>query len=466
MNDLWALSAVELSALFKNKDVSAVEITQSALARLDDINPALNAVVQHMPEEALQAAKALDERLAKGEDVGPLAAVPVTTKVNVDQEGFATTNGLQLQKDLIAKQDNPVVNNLRNADAILIGRTNTPAFSLRWFTRNSQHGSTYNPHNRDLTPGGSSGGAASATAAGIGTIGHGTDIAGSVRYPAYACGIHGLRPSLGRVPATNLSAPDRHIGGQLMAVSGPLARTIADVKLGYEAMASGSDIDPWWTPVPFTLPKQKKTVALCTNPNGMKVENIVKTTLQDAAKKLSNAGWTIEEVDCPDLHEPARLQAVLWLAEFRRGAAAAVEQENDPDAQFVYSQMIRRCPAPDLNDVLDCLQMRVSYMRTWQKFFAKHSVLLCPISAEAPFPNNLDVQSPESFDRVFDAQLLQIAPPFMGLPGMNVATGIGANNTPMGVQLIGGKYREDTLLSAAADIEAQGPSFPPVTPVV
>jgi len=137
---------------------------------------------------------------ARGEALGPLAGVPVTVKVNVDQAGFATTNGLKIQRNLIAAEDNPVVANLKKAGAVIIGRPNTQAFSLRWFTRNGLHGHTKNPHDPTLTPGGSSGGAAAAVAAGIGAIAHGTDIGGSIRYPAYACGVHGLRPTLGRVP--------------------------------------------------------------------------------------------------------------------------------------------------------------------------------------------------------------------------------------------------------------------------
>ncbi|PJE33776.1 amidase, partial [Pseudooceanicola lipolyticus] len=208
MQNIWRLSASEIAAQVRDGAVSAVEVTQAHLDRLAAVNPTLNAVVQEFPDEALAAARAVDETRSRGDDPGPLAGVPVTIKVNVDQAGHATTNGLRIQKDLIAQQDSPVVANLRRAGAVVVGRTNTPAFSLRWFTRNQLHGQTLNPRNPALTPGGSSGGAGAAVAAGICAIGHGTDIAGSIRYPAYACGIHGLRPTLGRVAAWNASAPD------------------------------------------------------------------------------------------------------------------------------------------------------------------------------------------------------------------------------------------------------------------
>ncbi len=454
MTDLWRQSAVDLARIVKSGEASAREVTESALARLAEANPAMNAVVQEMPDEALATADAVDAELARGNDVGPLVGVPVTIKVNVDQKGYATTNGLRIQKGLIAADDNPVVANMRKSGAVIIGRTNTPAFSLHWFTRNSLHGHTLNPHNPTITPGGSSGGAAAATAAGIGTIGHGTDIAGSVRYPAYACGIHGLRPTLGRIPAVNFSAPDRLIGGQIMAVSGPLARTIADVRLGLEVMAEGDPREAWWAPVPLELPEQPRKVALCVAPDGLEVRPEVEAALRQAARQLADAGWQVDEIASPSFREPARLQAMLWLAEFRRTAAKAIDEEDDPDARFIYAQMARHCPETDLNGFHDALQRRATLLREWQMFFEDHPVLLCPVSAEPPFPDLLDLESPDAFDRVFEALRPQIGTPFLGLPGLTVATGVLAGNVPMGVQLITGRYREDTALAAGAAIEA------------
>jgi len=464
MSDLWKKPATEIAQLIRIGAVSAVDVTRDALDRLEAVNPAINAVVQFMPEDAMAAAQATDEAVARGDRLPPLVGVPITVKVNVDQKGFATTNGLRLQKDLVAEEDNPVVANLRSAGAIIIGRTNTPAFSIRWFCRNSLHGHTKNPLNPNITPGGSSGGAASATAAGIGCIGHGTDIGGSIRYPAYACGLHGLRPTLGRVPAINFSAPDRHIGGQLMAESGLVARTIGDVRLGLEAMAAQDLRDPWWVPVPLTLSEQPRRAALTIAPEGMKVDAAVEAALRDAAGRLTDAGWQVEETDCPPFREPAMLQAMLWLAEFRRGAAQAVEQEADPDSMFVYEQMVRLCPEPDMNGILDALQRRATLVREWQMFLDRYPVLLCPVSGELPFPDLLDVESPAAFDRAMEAQLTQVGLPLMGLPGLTVSTGLTEGNIPVGVQLIGGRYREDTMLAAGEAIEAGGVPALPVDP--
>src|SRR6201994_2184567 len=246
MEDLWRLSTTDVAAAIKSKKVSARQVAEAALARLDAVNPKISALVDHRPEDVLAQATAVDAAIARNKAIGPLAGVPVTVKVNIDQAGYANTNGLNLQRDNIARENSPVIGNLRKAGAVIRGRTNCPAFSYRWFTNNLVHGHTKNPRDPSITPGGSSGGASSAVAAGIGHIAHGTDIAGSIRYPAYACGVHGLRPTVGRIPAFNASVPERTIAAQSSAVSGPLARTIGDLRLALAGM-SGRDVrDTRW----------------------------------------------------------------------------------------------------------------------------------------------------------------------------------------------------------------------------
>ncbi|MBY0336964.1 MAG: amidase family protein [Acetobacteraceae bacterium] len=462
MTELWRWSAVETAQAVAARKVSAREVAASVLARLDAVNPRINAVVQHRPEETLAEAEALDARIARGEDVGPLAGVPVTIKVNADQKGFATTNGLRLQKDLVAEQDSPVVANLRRAGAVVVGRTNTPAFSLRWFCHNSLHGHTKNPRDPAITPGGSSGGAAAACVAGIGSIAHGTDIGGSIRYPAYACGIHGLRPTLGRVAAYNATAPERAAGGQLMAVSGPLARSIADIRLAFGAMTAPDARDPWWTPAPLEGPPAPKRAALCIRPEGMPVQPEVEAALRDAARRLQDAGWQVEEVpEIPPLREPAQLQALLWLAEMR--GSDAIAREGDPSAIAVFGHMEKLCPVPDLAGYQRALTVRATFLRRWNLFFEGFPVILMPVCGELPFPDQLDQQGFETFQRIMEAQLPQIGLPLMGLPGLAVTTGL-VGTVPVGVQLVAGRYREDLLLAAGEAIEAAGVPAAPVDP--
>ena len=465
MSDLWKLTAADTAALVRSREVSAVEVTRDVLDRLVEVNPAINAVIAEMPGEALAAAEHVDHTLDSGGDPGPLAGVPVTIKVLADQVGHATTNGLRIQQDLVATADSPVVSNLCKAGAVIVGRTNTPAFSLRWFTRNSLHGHTLNPRNTAITPGGSSGGAAAAVAAGIGAIAHGTDIAGSIRYPAYACGVHGLRPTFGRVPAMNSTGPERNIGGQMMAVSGPIARTVADLRVGLAAMSAEDLRDPWWTPAPLDMPLGEKRAAMCISAEGLAVAAEVEAAVRDAAARLRDDGWTVEEVDIPPLREAARLHARLWLAEYRQGNTTAVAREDDPDASFVFAQMEARCPPPDLDEMMETLRIKTTLTREWRMFLNEYPILLCPVSAELPFPDLLDVESPEAFERVMEAQLLQIALPFMGLPGLTVSTGM-VGSRPVGVQLVADQYREDRLLRAGAVIESAGVPPSPIDPIL
>ncbi len=464
MTDFWRWDASQTAEAVHAKQVSAREVTLSALARLDAVNPKLNAVIQFMPEQALAAADAVDAQIARGEDPGLLAGVPVTVKVNVDQAGFVTTNGLKIQAEALAREDNPVVANLKKAGAIIIGRTNTPAFSLRWFTSNDIHGATFNPRDKGLTPGGSSGGAASATAAGIGAIGHGTDIGGSVRYPAYACGIHGLRPTIGRIPAWNPGLPERDIGPQLMAVSGPLARSIRDLRLGLAAMSAPDPRDPWWVPAPLEGPPAPRRAALCVAPDGMKVAPVIAEAVRDAGERLRRAGWEVEEVEgLPPLREPARLQAQLWLSTLPRGGMAAAERENEPCSLNVYRHMQALTPPPNLAEYQDALTNRLGYLRAWNLFFERYPVVLMPVSGELPFADQADQGGAEAFSAIIEAQLPQVGLPLLSLPGLSVATGL-SGTAPLGVQLVAGRYREDLLLSAGEAIAAAGAPPAPIDP--
>lgn len=447
MSDLWKLTASELAPLIAERQISVKEAVTSVLERIEAVNPSLNSIVQRMDEQALAAAEAADIDLARGEAPGALTGTTVTIKVNVDQSGFATTNGLRRQAGLVAELDSPVVANLRKAGAIIVGRTNTPAFSLRWFTRNSLHGATTNPRDPALTPGGSSGGAGAAVASGMGAIGHGTDIAGSIRYPAYACGVHGLRPSLGRVASFNPTAGDRLIGGQLMAVSGPLARSIPDLRRALTAMAACDMRDPWWQPIPLRGAAVSRRVAYVEAPDGMPVAQPVRDALRAAAAKLSDAGYQVAEVAPPPLREARDLQLRLWMAEFRQDGTAALRAENDPDANFVYAQMSRYCPEIDLPEMMATLKARARLTRLWRGFLAEYPLVLCPVSGELPFANHMDVASPTAFDAVLEAQLTMIAIPFMGLPGLTVTTGL-LESKPVGVQLVADQFREDLLLDA------------------
>ncbi len=466
MEELWRLSAEQLAGLIRTRKVSAKEAAVAALGRLDAVNPAINAVVDHRPDDVLAQAAEVDAAIARGDNVGPLAGVPVTIKVNIDQAGFATTNGLKMQAALIARDNSPVVDNLRKAGAVILGRTNCPAFSYRWFTTNLVHGNTKNPRDPSITPGGSSGGAGAAVAAGIGHIAHGTDIAGSIRYPAYVNGVHGLRTTTGRIPAFNASSPERTIGPQISAVSGPLARTIGDLRISLAAMSTPDARDPWWVPAPLEGPVMSKRAALCVNPDGLDPVPEVRSAVVDAGKRLERAGWTVEEVtSLPPLKEAAELQTKLWIGDNYEAQLAAAEREGDPGALACLRGNKPKVFPFDALTLSKVLTRRATLVREWSLFLEKYAVLVMPVSGELPFPDQLDTKDDASFARVWHAQLPQIAIPFMGLPGLTVSTGL-VGRVPVGVQVVAGRYREDLCLLAGEAIEAGGTPSSVVDPVM
>jgi amidase len=464
MEDLWRLSATDVAAAIKSKKVSARQVAEAALARLDAVNPAINAVVDHRPEDVLAQAAEVDAAIARNDTLGPLAGVPVTVKVNIDQAGYANTNGLNLQRENIARENSPVIDNLRKSGAVILGRTNCPAFSYRWFTTNLVHGDTKNPRDPSITPGGSSGGAGSAVAAGIGHIAHGTDIAGSIRFPAYACGVHGLRPTTGRIAARNASVAEWRFAPQSSAVSGPLARTIGDLRIGLAAM-SGPDVrDTWWVPAPLEGPPKPKRVAMNVAPDGLETVPEVKAAVRDAAKRLEKAGWTVEEVELPPLREAADWQTKLWLGDNYETQLELAEREGDPGALACLRGNRSKVFPFEVTEFSKALVRRATLSREWLQFLERYPVVLMPACGELPFPDHLDRKDDASFARVWAAQLPQIAIPFMQLPALTVTTGL-VGRIPVGVQLVAGRFREDMCLLAGEAIEAGGTPSSPVDPV-
>ncbi len=249
MTEIIRWSAVETAAAIRAGTVSVAEITQAHLDRVTVCEPGLRAVVDVLGESAMDQARAMDA--ARPEELPPLWGLPVTMKINVDVAGYPNSNGIPAFNKDPAKEDSPVTANFRKAGAVIIGRTSAPEFSLRFFTSNPIYGRTLNPWDTGLTSGGSSGGASAAVAAGMGVIGHGNDLGGSLRYPAYTCGLATLRPSLGRVPAFNPSAPaERPATLQMMSVQGAIARSIADIRLAMPSLSARDARDPLWNAAP------------------------------------------------------------------------------------------------------------------------------------------------------------------------------------------------------------------------
>jgi amidase len=454
--ELWRWSASDLAKAIGDRTISSREAVQSSLARVAAVNPALNAIVQVLEEEALAAADEADAAVKSGDALGLLHGVPVTTKVNVDQRGCATTNGVVAFREIIATEDSPPVANLRKAGAVIIGRTNTPAFSHRWFTDNDLHGTTRNPWNDKLTPGGSSGGAASAVAAGMGAIAHGNDFGGSVRYPAYACGVAGLRPTPGRIPAFNPSATaERPISAQLISVQGPLAHSIADVRVGLAAMAAGDIRDANWVPAPLHGPSPGKQirVAIVPNPFGETVQE-VSDAVRTAGRWLADSGYIVEETTPPRLMDASDLWHGIVINEERRSFAPTVQKFGDDRSRYNIDAHLAYAPHYDGNEVLGLFEKRLGLMREWQLFMARHPVIVMPVSDQLPFQQGQDQEDADTVRRLIDAQRPLLAIAVLGFPSVAVPTGI-VRGIPVGVQVVSGKFREDICLDAAEAIEAR-----------
>jgi amidase len=469
-DELWRWSATQLADGISTGQVSAREVVQSCLERIDAVNPGLNALIEVRPEEALEAAAEADRTTASGVELGPLHGVPVAIKVNSDQVGYATTNGVVAFKDNMATTDSPHVANLRQSGAILLGRSNTPAFSYRWFADNDLHGRTLSPWDAARTPGGSSGGASSAVAAGMVPIAHGNDIGGSVRYPAYACGLVGLRPTVGRVAGTyGPQDLDPALSVQSMLVQGPLARSVADTRLALRGMTGADPRDPFHVPGAPGVPAadRPRRVALVRDHGVATPTAAVNDALDQAARWLSDAGYLVEEVELPVLTEAYRLWYLLCMEEFRQ-IMPLVEEVGDNGMKQAAANYYAVSSEwwgdqPSLTDYMNGYARRGSLIRTLGEFMERYSTVLLPVSAEQAFEQDADIASVEGMRRVMAAQASMMAIPVLGFPALSVPTGV-TDGLPAGVQLLGRRFDEDGILDAAQVIEARAGTFTPIDP--
>jgi amidase len=452
---LWRWSAVDLAAAIRRREISCVEAVRAAAERMHAANPRVNAVTVDLSEDALEAAKRADAAVASGVALGALHGVPVTIKENVDQAGQATTNGLVAYKDLVATSDAPVVANLRKAGAIIIGRTNTPEFSYRWFTDNPLRGLTKNPWSEAHTPGGSSGGAAAAVALGIGAIAHGNDLGGSLRYPAYACGVATIRPSLGRVPAFNATAPkERPPTVQLMSVQGPIAREVRDVRLALGAMAARDARDPWWVPAPLEGERVRHPirVALTKAPAGVACDPAVALAIEHAGNILADAGYAVAAIDPPQVAELAELWRRVIFTDSSVLMGDDIRDNGSADMRAVFDSYVAASRPYDLAGYVSALAARTRLLRAWSLFMEDVPLVLAPVSQVPPFAQLEDLKGPERVRRMLDEQSMLYAVNLLGLPAAAVPTGL-SGDLPIGVQIIGPRFREDLCLDAAQVIE-------------
>jgi amidase len=469
MSEIWQLSATELAQRIARRELSSAEVVDAHLARIDAVNPALNAVVRVLADEARAAAVVADRRLAAGETVGPLHGVPFTVKENIDMAGLPTTWGVPALAKAVVPADAPVVERMRAAGAIPIARTNLPDMALRVHTDSSLHGLTRNPWHPGRTAGGSSGGEAAALATGMSPIGLGNDIGGSLRNPANACGIASIRPSAGRVPdAGFVPAEDRLLAVQLMNVQGPMARRVADVRLGLKVLMGAHPRDPWSIDAPFEGPILARPirVAVLPEPPGGGTDPKVAAAVRRAAQALVDAGYVVEET-CPPRYDDAigcwrRLimgdfGSVLALLSPMMGADAMAFLNN-------FNQGI-----PPLADAAAWSQLmaeRDGIARAWSTFMADRPLLLSPTWTQLPFEHGFDSATPAGSAATKELMRPVVPANLLGLPSACVPAGRDEETgLPIGVLITGRRQREDLCLEAAEAIEARLGVATPIDPV-
>lgn len=453
---IWQWSAVETAAAIRSGVVSCLEVTEAHVARMRAVNPRLNAVVVDLSGEALKAAKAADRARARGDELGLLHGVPITIKENVDYEGRPNPNGVPAQMNIIAPSDAPVVRNLRKAGAVVIGLTNTPEFSFRAFTDNPLHGLTLNPWDPDITCGGSSGGAGAAVAAGIGTIAHGNDIGGSLRWPAHCNGVATIKPTQGRIPSYSQSAAaERPMLAHLMSAQGPLARSVDDVRLALEVMSQRDPRDPWWVPAPLVGPKPKGPikVALSKLPADMEVHPSVRAALRQAADHLERSGYRVSEVEVPDINGVWQTWCDIIVNEVAVLQEAAMMAVTSEHFHTAWTGIKVKAGTLDLTGWMRATAARSTHIRAWQLFLEDYPVVLAPTTVMPTPGPRADAVSVELAGEIFWNDLRFIsAINVLGLPSAVVPVSLHEGR-PIGVQLIAGRYREDLALDASMAIE-------------
>ncbi len=452
---LWRASAVEIVAGIREKRFSCSEIMTSVVKRIRALNPRLNAIVTDLTDQALAEAAAADRALENGGNPGPLSGVPVTIKVNIDVEGQATTNGLPALANFIAPGDSPLVRNLRRAGAIIVGRTNTPEVSMRVTTVNPLHGRTWNPWHPDASPGGSSGGAGAAAAAGFGPIHHGNDIGGSLRFPAFANGVATLKPTPGRIAAFNPSATaERGLLVQHTSVQGAIARTVADVRLATRVMAGGDPRDPWWVPAPFDGEPVTKPirVAVTRNGHGYPIHPGITQLIDRTAGYLSDAGYDVVEVEPPSIMEPARGWFTVLVTELQGTLGPIVDQYGSEDVRRIFGWYYELGQILDLDGYRAGLADRTRMIRAWNLFLEDYPLVLTPFLMRPTFPWDYDAQGPAQVKDLFDAAVYSYGINYLALPAGGVPIDL-VEDLPAGVQIVGRRFREDTILDAMAAVE-------------
>lgn len=454
MQEIWWMSAVDLARAIREKRLSPVEVARALLERIEAINPKINAYVTMTADSAMAAAKRAEEAVMRKEKLGPLHGVPVSIKDLIFTKGVRTTMGSKLLEDFVPEEDAVAVSRLKEAGAIMLGKTNTPEFGWKQFTDNLLFGITRNPWNLERTSGGSSGGAAAAVASGLGPLAAGSDGGGSIRIPSSCCGVFGIKPQFGRVP--------RYPPFPALAIlihEGPITRTVRDAALMLDVIAGPHWGDGYSIPAPEVSFAQSveggvKRLKIAWSPDlgYATVDPQVRAICEQAVKRFSKMGAEVEEAhpgfDNPEPHLVTLFGADLLAALSQLGPVDEIKDKLDP-LMAVAMPLVSELKATDYAQAMLAIQeLRVKM----GMFLRSYDLLLTPTLAGPPPPVELA-------DPLGSLGWMPFTYPFnfTGQPVASVPAGWTEDGLPVGLQIVGRPYDEVTVFRAAAALEEAQP---------
>ncbi len=469
-------SATELARKIRAKEVGSAELLAFYLDRVDRFNPNLNAIIVQIRDEAMDRAQAADAALARDEHWGPLHGVPMTVKESYDVAGTPTTWGLPDLKDNVAAKDALAVTRLKNAGAVVFGKTNVPLMLSDFQSYNDIYGTTNNPWNPTCTPGGSSGGSAAALAAGLTGLETGSDIGGSIRNPAHFCGVFGHKPTWNLLPPRGHAMPGI-LSPSDISVIGPLARSASDIDIAVRIMAGPDEIAA--RGLALDLPELDKPagelkVAVWRDDDMARVDASVAVRVDAAAETLSSLGATVDfdarPVDARHSHivYQSLLQATMSarLPEERYREIARRVEELDPDDASL-GAVIERAQVARFREWTAHNEQRTRLRWRWHEFFENYDALIAPVMATSAFPHDhrpfgqrtvvVNGEQVPYFDQVFWAGLASVA----YLPATVIPTGPDDAGLPVGVQIVGPEYGDLVTIGIAKLLEQEGFAFTP-----
>lgn len=454
--ELWQQSAAQLASLLAGKEVSPVEVLQAVLRRYESVNSAINAVVTLDAEGAYAAARASEQRMMRGERLSELDGVPVTIKDNIQVKGLRATWGSELYRDYVPQRDELAVTRLRSAGAVIVGKTNTPEFALSGFTDNRLFGPTRNPWQTGLTPGGSSGGAVAALAAGIAPIALGTDAGGSIRRPASYAGVVGFRPSTGCIARAYGFPP---MAGDFQVI-GPAARTVDDVAMLLRHLSGPDPIDL----ISLRAPQQERgarrplRIRCVINMGNAPIEPDIVNSVRQATTILESLGHEVAEGEAPyDIGNIDRIWGTLSAAGLARVLTKYPGWREKIHPSLV--PVAERGATITGIEYVQALDAVAELRRRTAQEFDMYDVLVTPTCASHPWP--IGTPYPKEINGVpvgpRGSALFSTFVNAAALPAISIPVKPSASGIPIGMQLVGRYGTDETLLSLAAAFESAQP---------